>query len=189
MRPAIAIILALLLFSGVAVLGWVFWAGRPAPRAVPPVPNAKSSTLQSRFTESQGVEQRYVNTTYGFSFAIPEGFLAGEKDTSTPGGQLVLVYSDTSSTSALLVVTPAKDPPAFSQATVESIVPGIQVAYPTPVTVRDGLYGLAFESESTYWQGPSSELWFNRDGVRYQLSTRLVDADLLTFIWNSWHWR
>ena len=124
--------------------------------------------------------ERYTNEEYGFSFAVPEGFVVREIAN-------VIVVDNEMGEGVQVVMTPiGEDILALTEERIRADIPDFVIEEPQVVEIEGGRKGLAFASDSEAFDGASREVWFVHSHNLYQISTYERSHTLLLSILGTW---
>lgn len=152
---------------------------------VPFSPDAPKST--DSVTVASPVEKSltedYVNSTYKFSFKMPEDFSARESGSPE---QKIILLENKQGEGIQILVSPFEDIKIVTAEMMRRDLPDLKISDVKTVDIKDGYKGISFKSDNQSFAGASEEIWFVFRGNLYQISTFEKFGNVLKNMFATW---
>lgn len=137
---------------------------------------------------------QYADSGYHFTFKIPKGYAVTAGKPFDGGDGLVktitIEQKGIEGSGVQIVISPFDEPgSAITASRIMADIPGLHVTGATAFHLGSGLQeatGLSFSTDDPNWGGASREVWFEKGGDLYQVSTYAQNAALSDEILSTW---
>jgi len=192
--PEVANKKTLILFVGIALVGSAivtlvsFSKKEPTSLDNDPLAGLSFETEDIGQIAAYDYTEKFAQSGYDFSFRYPSGFeiMTIPEDY----GDIVVVQNVATQIGVQIFAGPLDEPPEkITRRFIKDALPESIIRNTKEVSFGEGdsrIEGLLFDSDNPNFQNGSSELWFVRKGMIYQLTTYRALRPLLEGVFATW---
>ena len=179
-------LISVIIIIGVGAIGWIVWNGgfmssennRNSPSTdeqVQGTPEENSGDVSAAVVGDSIDDGKvdtgvYTNTTYHFSFRVPEG-ASVQSVQKTEESSIFLVRNPARKFEIQIAVFPFDEPGPITRERILQDVPDMVIKNPQNVLVGKNKFSALLFSGNVSGVGATREIWFIKNGYLFQVST------------------